>query len=300
MSLRLDALNLVLRHAVRPVIERTGTPGAARRSLEIATRLFLHGPRIATRETMVNGVAATEFLPPHAAGEGAIFYLHGGAYLAGSPETHRAMISVLARESGLRVLAPEYRLAPEHPAPAAFEDAVSVMATLDPARTVLGGDSAGGGLALAILAYLLDRGTPPAGLFAFSPWTDLAATGASLAGNAARDVILPASRLDEVIAMVLQGHDARDPRVSPLYADLDGAPPMLLEVGLSEILRDDTLRLAGKLRDRGASVTLHTLPHAPHVWQMLVGLVPEARVSLERAADFARLCLKPSSPAPGS
>jgi acetyl esterase/lipase len=300
VSLRLAALNLFLRRAVRPLIERTGTPAAARRSLDIATRVFLHGPRIATRETLSNGVPAIEFLPPGPQGDGTILYLHGGAYVAGSPRTHRAMLSVLAATSGVRVLAPDYRLAPEHSALTAFEDASAVMGVLNPERTVLGGDSAGGGLALALLAHLLDRDERPAGLFAFSPWTDLAATGPSLVENAMRDVILPASRLDEVTEMVLQGADPEDPRISPLYADFPGAPPMLLEVGLSEILRDDTLRLAERLREQGADVTLHTLPHAPHVWQMLVGLVPEARVSLERAARFARTCLTPSSPARGS
>ena len=295
MSLRLAVLNVVLRRVVRPFVGRTGNPSHARRHLALSTCVFLHGPRVPQRVTRIAGVRCREFLPS-GAGEGTILYFHGGAYIAGSPETHRAMLSVLAVETGIRVIAPDYRLAPEHPFPEAFEDAVAVADTLDPARTVLGGDSAGGGLALAILAHMTGRGRRPAGCFAFSPWTDLAATGVSLMENADRDVILPPARLPELVRMVLRDGDPEDPRISPLYADFTGAPPVLLNVALTEILRDDTLRLAARLKDQGVAVKLETLLHAPHVWQILVGLVPEACASLAETAAFIRDCL--SSPTP--
>ncbi len=288
MSLRLSVLNAALRWTVKPVIARVGRPARARSHLEIMTRLFLHGPPAATRKSVSNGVPIVTFEPESRQTDGQILYFHGGGYVAGSPNTHQAMLSVLAVETGCPVIVPDYRLVPEHPFPAAFEDARAVAAALDPATTVLGGDSAGGGLALAVLADALANGTPPAGLFAYSPWTDLAATGASLKENARRDVVLPVRRLSEVVDMVLDGADPRDPRVSPLYADFRGAPPVLLQVGLSEILRDDTLRMAKRLSDQGCSVTVETIPHAPHVWQMLVGLVPEARASLDATAAFVR------------
>lgn len=293
MSFRLSALNAVSRRVIKPFIARAGKPEDARRHLEISTRLFLHGPRTATERSALNGVPVVTFEPPVARQDGTIFYLHGGGYIAGSPNTHRAMLSVLAASSGSRVIAPDYRLAPEHPVPAAFEDALAVWATLDPKTTVLGGDSAGGGLALALLSEALQQGARPAGLFAYSPWTDLAATGESLKENAERDVILPVERLPELVDMVLAGADARDTRVSPLYANFHGSPPVHLEVGLSEILRDDTLRMAERLSEQGGDVTVETLPHAPHVWQMLVGILPEARISLERTANFIRFCLRP-------
>ncbi len=294
MSLQLSVLNFVMRRMVRPFIERAGRPERARQHLEVSTRLFLHGPKVAKEQSELNGVPVVTFKPQETKADGRILYLHGGGYIAGSPNTHQAMLSFLAKRAGVPVIAPDYRLAPEHPFPAAFEDAQAVLAALDHEATVLGGDSAGGGLALAILADALEAGRVPAGLFAFSPWTELAGTGVSLTENSRRDVILPASRFPELAQMVLAGSDPRDPRVSPLYATLDNVPPIHLEVGLSEILRDDTLRLADRLREHGGNVRVETLQHAPHVWQMLVGLLPESKTSLQRTADFVTTCLSSS------
>lgn len=300
MSLRLTLINPFLRRCVRPFVGRSGRPEDVRRHLALATRIFLHGPRVPARDGVLNGVPVVEFLPEGADEDRAIVYFHGGAYVAGSPMTHRAMLSVLARKTGFRVIAPHYRLAPEHPFPAAFEDATRVLSARDPSLTVLGGDSAGGGLALAALAAELGKGRRVAGFFAFSPWTDLAATGASLVENAARDVLLPAKRLPQLVDMVLAGADPRDPRISPHYARFPDPPPFHLTVAESEILRDDALRLAGRLEGQGASVTLDTLAHAPHVWPMLVGLLPEAEVSLDRTASFIRTCLTPPIPRSGN
>lgn len=299
MSRRLTVLNVILRRGIRPFVGRTGRPEDARRHLALSTRLFLHGPRVPERDVRIAGVRCREFLPG-SPGEGTILYFHGGAYVAGSPETHRAMLSALAVESGLRVLAPDYRLAPEHPFPAAFEDAAAVADTLDPAQTILGGDSAGGGLALSLLAHQSASGRRPAGCFAFSPWTDLGRGSASLEENAAIDVILPVTRIGELIEMVLAGGDPSDPRISPCHANFAGGPPVHLEVGLTEVLRDDTLRLAKRLTSQGVSVELKTLPHAPHVWQMLTGIVPEARASLRETAAFAKACLSPDRRRGGS
>ncbi len=296
MSVRLKALNKFLRYAVRPFVGRSGQPEDVRRLLAIATRVFLHGPRVKTEDRVLNGVPALEFIPPEPNGAGTVLYFHGGAYVAGSPWTHRAMLSVLAVETGLRVIAPAYRLAPEQPFPAAFEDAVAIAASLDPSTVVLGGDSAGGGLALALLAREVAHGRKPAGCFAFSPWTDLASTGASLVENAEKEVLLPVKRLPELIDLVLAGGNPVDARISPLYADFHGAPPVSLYVGLTEILRDDTLRMRDRLKDQGCSVKLDTLPNAPHVWQLLVGIVPEARASLGQTASFIRSCLTTPSP----
>lgn len=297
MSLRLRLLNRGMRAFLRPVLSRAKDPATARRDFALTARLFLHGDRsVSQDEIVLNGVPARRFRPRRAEPGAAVVYLHGGGYIAGSPVTHQAMLSVLAAASGVEVIAPDYPLAPEHPFPAAFDAAAAAWAGLGaagaaPGRTVLGGDSAGGGLALALLARLTGTAEAPCGVFAYSPWTDLARTGDSLKENAARDVILPAARIGELVEMVLGDREPRDPRVSPLYADFGGAPPVLIQASRSEILRDDSLRMAERMEAAGVEVTLETLEDAPHVWQMLVGLVPEARASLVRTAAFARVCL---------
>lgn len=305
MSRRLAALNFLLRHAARPLIAGTRTPGRARSDLALAAWALFRMPRgAAMRELVLGGVPVLEIAPPSAAGA-AILYFHGGGYIAGSPRTHRGMLARLALLSGIRVLAPAYRLAPEAPAPAAFEDAVRVwrhlaVAAATPARTVIGGDSAGGGLALALLAEATRLGLPPAGAFAFAPWTDLALTGASIVRNAATDVLLPAARIAELQGMVLAGMPAGDPRVSPLCADFTGAPPVYLQVGDGEILCDDTLRMAERLRGQGVEVRVDRWRDVPHVFQIFDGWIPEAREALGRAAAFARARLRTPTPGSGS
>ena len=290
-SLRLVVVNLVLRAAVRPLLARTRSPVAARRELELACRIFLHGPRHSEREVDLGGVPTLEVRPKRVTGDGAILYLHGGGYVAGSPRTHRAMAARLADLTGRRVLLPDYRLAPEHPFPAAFEDAVRAARALKGTSFVIGGDSAGGGLALSVRAAL-DPEEAPRGVFAFSPWTDLTLTGASLRDNAARDCLLPADRAGELVGLVLAHADPADPRVSPLFARAGGTP-VLLQVSESEILRDDTLRLADRLHEAGTDVVVETWPDAPHVWQMLDGWVPEAREALRHVAAFIEASLTP-------
>jgi acetyl esterase/lipase len=229
-----------------------------------------------------------------------ILYLHGGAYLAGKPWHYRAMLGRLARLSGCRVAAPVLRLAPEHPAPAAFDDALAAHAALRArgfaaGRIVLGGDSAGGGLALALLSRLCAEDARPAGLFAFSPWTDLALTGQSLAANAAADCLLPASRMAEVVEMVRGSLPATDPRLSPLYAVYDAPPPGLLFVATDEVLRDDACRMAERLRAAGGRVDLHEVPGVFHAWPFAAGRLPEADTAVAQTAVFVRGLFTPSS-----
>ena len=225
-----------------------------------------------------------------------ILYFHGGAYVMGNPRTHLAPLSRLAKLTGMQIVVPEYRLAPGHPAPAAFEDAVSAHQTLlkkghAPGNIILGGDSAGGGLALALLADLCARDLRPAGLFAWSPWTDFAMTGDSLQRNASIDPALPIGRMVETVDLVLSGFPANDPRISPLYAHFIAPPPVFLQVGGEEILQDDSLRMAEVLRAAGGCVTCDIWKGCPHVWQMLDGYVPEARAALVATAAFIHALL---------
>jgi len=227
-----------------------------------------------------------------------LLYLHGGGYFGCSPQTHRPITISYARE-GFLVLAPDYRLAPEHPFPAAVDDAVAVYRGLlsegySPESIVVGGDSAGGGLAVALLLALRDAGVPlPAGAAIFSPWTDLAATGDSIRTNAARCAMFHGPDIGLSAHYYLGEADPRNPLASPLYANLAGLPPMLIHVGEDEVLRDDSTRLADRARAAGVRVELKVWPVVPHAWQLAPHMVPEARQSLQESAAFLRAASTP-------
>ncbi|WP_284162654.1 alpha/beta hydrolase [Frigidibacter sp. SD6-1] len=294
MSLRLRLATLGARWFVRPWLSSTATPARARRDLEVFS-LLIPVPR----KTLVH--IETGARPVHRIAAGAvrerpvILYFHGGAYVAGSPRSHRSLLARLSALTGLEVVAPAYRLAPEHPAPAAFEDARAAHENLlreglRPDEIVLAGDSAGGGLALALLAHLCAENLRPAGLVAFSPWADLTMSGASLRENAGRDPLIPAARMEDTARLVAGGLSRADPRLSPLFADVHRPPPVHLQVGSSEVLRDDARRMADRLRVAGGTVRLTEWAGAPHCFQFLSPFVPEAQAALQDAADFiARL-----------
>ncbi len=299
---RLRLINALSRALVRRQIAHVPGPDRARNDLERATRLFLRPP--AKTSTIEDGrirwISCGNCDPASV-----ILYFHGGGYIAGSPVTHQAMLGRLSELSGVRVAALTYRLGPEHPAPAAFEDACRAHADLvargyGPGDIVLGGDSAGGGLALALLARLCATDMRPAGLFAFSPWTDLTMSGGTITSNAAADRLLPSERIGELLDYVASPDMRRDPRVSPLFAQFDKPPPVLMQVAQTEILADDTYRMADKLRESGGVVEVQTLPDAPHVWQLLDGYLPEARESLTEVAGFIHRLIRPLKPEAGN
>ena len=289
-SLRLRLIDVIARRILRPLVARVRHPHQARRDLDWATWIFLRPPArtTITRVGSMHWISCGKCDP-----SSVILYFHGGGYIAGSAATHKSMLARLSKLSGLRVAAPNYGLAPEHPAPAAFEDACKAHAGLiasgyAPEKIILGGDSAGGGLALALLAHLCATGERPAGLFAFSPWTDLTMSGRTIVSNAAADRLLPAERIEDFLEYVAPPDLRRDPRLSPLFAHFDQPPPVLLQVAETEILADDTGRMADLLRSGGGTVDVQTLPDAPHVWQLFDGYFPEARESLGQVAEFIR------------
>jgi acetyl esterase/lipase len=224
-----------------------------------------------------------------------LLYLHGGGYFACSARTHRPFTTAFAK-SGLRVYAPDYRLAPENPFPAGLNDAVAawhaVRAQTGAATAmVIGGDSAGGGLALATMLKLRDGGAAlPAAAALFSPLTDLIGIGASRQINDRRCAMFYGSGLARATEFYLAetGGDPRDALASPLYADLRGLPPLLIHVGADETLRDDSTELAARARAAGVRVELTVWPVVPHVWQMFHAFVPEGRQSLAAASAFLR------------
>lgn len=275
-------LSAWLRRTERPRLARAQDPKRLRRAFERNARLFFWPPRgTAFRETRIAGLPATGVNPDFPGP--LILYLHGGAYVFGSPRTHRAMLARLSAETGGPALLPAYRKAPENAFPAALDDAIRVYEAVmhRPGGVILGGDSAGGGLALALLAEVLDRDWPkPLGTFAFSPLTDMSFSGESLHRNAATDAVLPAARVGEISEMYLQGADPRDPRASPLFARFTGATPIWLTASEGEILLDDTRRMTARLQDQQVAVTEVIEAGLPHVWPLFHGILPEARATL--------------------
>jgi monoterpene epsilon-lactone hydrolase len=222
-----------------------------------------------------------------------VLYLHGGGYVFGSPKTHRQVLIAMAKAFDAPVYGLDYRLAPEHPFPAAVEDAANAYRWLlerhRQASIVLAGDSAGAGLAIATAIGVRDSGLKQVlAIVAFSPYSDLAVTGASVEANAKSCAMFTPRGIREAAAMYLAGADARDPRASPLYADFKGLPPMLLFASRHEILRDDTLRVAERASAAGVKVELVLRDRLPHVWPVFVNLLPEAREAFATVTAFAR------------
>lgn len=292
MSVLRRGLNRYLRWTEKRRLARADDIDALRRSFALRARLFFHGP-LGSRYAWdtLGGVPVQWATAQGVRREDGpmILYFHGGGYVFGSTNTHRAMLAHLSRRSGLPACLVEYRLAPEHPFPAAIEDAISAYRAISGRGVILGGDSAGGGLALALLAEILRRDLPqPLGAFAFSPFTDLTFSGASMVENAVAEVMLPASRIAEISDLYLAGASAEDPRASPLFADFAGAPPVWLAVGSTEILRDDSTRLSEKLTSEGVQVTLTFEEDLPHVWPIFHGVLPEARATLAALSAWLR------------
>lgn len=294
MSLALRLFNAGLRIFEKRKLASLADVEDARRRFARQGKWFFRNPRFACYlEDELAGIPAL-WASVRPSGRGAILYFHGGAYALGGPETHRALLARISQLTGLRACIVDYRLAPEHPFPAAPDDAWGAWRALlargyDPQRIVLGGDSAGGGLALSLLGRICRTGGPkPAGLFAFSPWTDLTLSGDSLAANAERDVLLPVGRFAELRDAFLRGVDPRHPAASPLFAEFPGAPPVLMQASRAETLLADSIRMKDALASQGARVELQLWDDTPHVWQIFQGWLPEADSALARVGAFVR------------
>ena len=251
-------------------------------------------PEVRHEPTAAGGVPAEWQIAPHADPGRTILYLHGGGYCLGSMNTHRDLASRLSRAAAARVLLIDYRLAPEHPHPAAVEDATAAYRWLlangaTPARTVVAGDSAGGGLTVATLLALRDARAPlPAAGVCLSPWVDLEASGESMTTKAAVDPMVQRDGLRMMADAYLAGRNPRSPLASPLYADLAGLPPLLIQVGTAETLLDDSTRLAERARQAGVTVTLEPWEDMIHVWQAFAMVLPEGQQAVERIGEFVR------------
>ena len=233
-----------------------------------------------------------EWLTAARADRGALLYMHGGGYVAGSPAVYRPITAALARLTGRRVFSLDYRLAPEHRFPAALDDALAGYRWLlgqgiAPGSLALAGDSAGGGLVLATLLRARDEGVPlPACAVCLSPWTDLAGTGESLIANNGRCAMFRPENIPDFARIYLGAVTPKHPYASPVYADLHGLPPLLFQVGDDELLLDDSRRVHDAVHRAGGRSTLEMTAGVFHVWQMLDGFLPEARAALMWAAEF--------------
>lgn len=252
----------------------------------------------------VASAPAGEWLRPESHAR-TVIYFHGGGYFSCGLDTHRPVCAQLARRAKAQVYSVDYRLAPEHPFPAAVDDAASAYAQvlargIAPGNIVLAGDSAGGGLALACMLEARGRGMPmPGGAVLFSPWTDLTLSGDTMQSMAKHDVMFRPEQFSAVVTAYLGDHPPDDPLASPLFADLHGLPPLMIWASEHEILCADATRLNAAALNQGVSSELHLRKKLPHVWPIMVGL-PEAKAALDKSARFIVRCAgfatKPGKP----
>lgn len=268
----------------------TRTIEERRDRLDGLARIFPLPDDFERSEIELGGVPSVRLKPPEA-GEDVLFYLHGGGYGGGSALSHSELAARLARAAGAVAVLPEYRLAPEHTFPAALDDVIASYRGLvgevegDASRIVVGGDSAGGGLAVAMCVALREAGDPlPRALALLSPWLDLTCTSPSWDSRFEGDPVLDHS-LRDAAARYLDGADPRDPLASPLFADLTGLPPVLVQVGTHEILYDDAVSFADAATEAGVSIELEIGHELIHVWQIFP-ITPEAVASTVRIGRF--------------
>jgi epsilon-lactone hydrolase len=223
-----------------------------------------------------------------------MLYLHGGGYAIGSPVSHRHVAGALVEAAEATLVVPDYRLAPEHKYPCAIHDSLAAYSWLleggqDPKQLVIAGDSAGGGLALATMISVRNQGLPlPAAAVLISPWVDLAGTGGTLDTLQARDPVVQKAGLFDMATYYLGERDPRTPLASPLYADLSGLPPLLIQVGTEEVLLDDSLRLNHRAREQGVRTTLEVWDEMIHVWHFFYPQLQEGREAIGHIGDYVR------------
>ena len=302
MSFRARLVRLGVRWFIKHRSGHDMTIEQVRRRAAAAERWVPAPPR-STRTLAIDagGVRAHRISTPHSDPDRNVLFLHGGGFIIGSSALYRHFTWRLATAARAGVLSIDYRLAPEHPFPAALEDAVAAYRWLladgaDPLRIAVVGDSAGGGLGFALLLRLRDEGVPlPAAAVALSPWTDLAVTGTSLSLNDAADPLINADQVRNFAGYYLAGTDPCQPYVSPLYGRPDGLPPTLIQVGSDEVLLDDAVRMTERMRAGGCRVELEIWPRMPHVWHLFAPIMPEARWAVERAGEFIQQATPPLS-----
>ena len=278
----------------READESQGATEGRRRSFEQMVDGFTIDVPARYSRMNAGGVTAEWVTAGSASDSRVVLYLHGGGYIIGSPRTHRPLMAELSQASKGRVLGLDYRLAPEHPFPAPVEDSVAAYRWLlnegyDPARIAVAGDSAGGGLTVAMMVQARYLGLPmPGAAVCISPWVDMEALGESMETRAAADPMVGKENLLISAKTYLGGSNPRAPLAAPLYADLRGLPPMLIQVGDAEVLLDDSTRLAGIAREAGVQVEMDVWDDMIHVWHLFAPILPEGKQAISQAGEFIK------------
>jgi len=269
-----------------------GTLAEMRAHAEKFFSKFDVSPEAEVEAAEIGGVRGNWLTMPGADPARVVLYIHGGAFVMGSVRGYRAMTARIAKATRARTLVIEYRLAPEHPFPAAIEDGTAAYAGLlkqgvASSSIVIAGDSAGGNLTIASLLSIRDSGAPlPAGGVCISPWVDLECIGETMTTNADVDPLCTKESLLLEASLYLGDHDARGALASPIYADLKGLPPLLIQVGSEETLLDDSNRLAARAKEAGVPVTFEIFEGMPHVWHVFAEYLPEAQEAIEAIGSF--------------
>ena len=270
------------------------TTAERRAQYERAEKVFPTPPDVKVERVNVPAAPAEWLRAPSAVPGRVVLYLHGGGYVIGSPRSHRHLAAAIAGAAGASALLLDYRLAPEHPFPAAVEDATAAYRWLldqatAPEHIVIAGDSAGGGLTVATVLALREARVPlPAGGVCISPWVDLTCSGASYATKAAADPIVRRAGVEEMARAYLGATPPRTPLASPLFADLRGLPPLLIHVGSDEVLLDDAVQLAERAKAAGVDATLEIYDRMIHVWHWFLPMLDEAQTAVEAIGRFVR------------
>jgi monoterpene epsilon-lactone hydrolase len=270
------------------------TTAERRAQYERAEKVFPTAPDVKVERVTAPAAPAEWLRPPSAEPGRVVLYLHGGGYVIGSPRSHRHLAAAIAGSAGASALLLDYRLAPEHPFPAAVDDATAAYRWLRdqgvaPERIVIAGDSASGGLAVAALLALRDAGAPrPAAGVCISPWVDLTCGGGSYATKAAADPIVRRAGVEQMARAYLGATPPRTPLASPLFADLRGLPPLLIHVGSDEVLLDDATQLAARAKEAGVDATLEVYDRMVHVWHWFLPMLDEAQTAVDAIGRFVR------------
>lgn len=297
-----ESIRNILNTAAKPLKEKGKTPEIhhMRHLLEMGTFFYLlpwgvHQKQVQIEiKGSVNRIDADLLVPNNADRNKVLLYFHGGGYTIGSTHSHRSMVGKIAKKAGIVALLVDYRKAPENPFPAALDDALSAYKSLlnrgkKPENIVVAGDSAGGGLTLALLIALKEREWPqPAAAVCLSPWVDLTATGDSIYTNAGHDPLVDILKMKKFARLYAGDHHLNHPLISPLFADLTGIAPLLIQVSTSEMLYDDGRRLAEKATQAGVEVTMQTWEGLMHWWHLFQRIVPEAGEAVDKITEFIK------------
>ena len=276
--------------------------GERRAGIDAFAKAFPPAADVKIEKIILGGVPAERSHTPGDDATGAILYVHGGGYVIGSLDSHRHLVTEIGRAAGVPVYALDYRLAPEHRFPAPVDDTVAAYRQLlsqgiAPGKITIAGDSAGGGLVVAALVAIRDAGlTQPALGWTISPWIDMEALGGTMTSNAASDPTVQRETIREMAAHYLNGADPRSPLAAPLYADLKGIAPLLIQVGSIETLLDDSIRLASRAAAAGVPVRLDIWPEMPHIWHIFHPILTASRNAIEQGGAFAKAAMANGAP----